>query len=261
MSKALFYILSPFYHEAQSATYPFGCGLPTRKRAKTRARLDELKKPKALPREKPPTNFSFKPTAFDLPLLIPSVTKDSPLGFDKFIGRNPFYLLTEPSIFSYPPSSSFSSFFLSLADCSLSQLYLKPDTISSSTWQQILNSFTLYLLDFKYSSTFLSKVCRVLISGGCYAFSPQLSSSFAVFLPYLPYLWACQFGFTQFISSFPSLPSRPPTIALVEQLTQSYQTHTNGLKTIMLLDVESFSAWWFVRFDDLISYYPSSLGT
>ena len=135
-------------------------------------------------------------------------------------------------------SPSFFFSFLSLVDTSLSQLYLKPDTISSPTWQQILNSSTPYLLDFKYSSAFLSTVCRVLISGGCYTFSPQLSSSSIVFLPFL---WACQFIFTHFIPSFPSLPSGPPMIALVEQLIQSYQTPTCGLKTIMLSNVESFS--------------------
>ena len=114
---------------------------------------------------------------------------------------------------------SLSFFFPSSAGRSLSQLYLKPNTISSPTWQHILNSSTPYSLDFKYSSIFLVTVCRVLISGGCYAFSPQLSSYFIVFLPYLPCLWARQFGFTQFIPSFPALPSGPPTAALVEQLT------------------------------------------
>ena len=67
---------------------------------------------------------------FDFPPSIASASKDSPLGFGKFIGRNPFYLCTtkdsplgfgkfirrnpfdlctKPSIFSSPPSSSFSS--------------------------------------------------------------------------------------------------------------------------------------------------------
>ena len=40
-------------------------------RAKTRARLDELKKPKVIPQEKPLENFSFKPATFDLPISIP----------------------------------------------------------------------------------------------------------------------------------------------------------------------------------------------
>ena len=79
-------------------------------RIKTQARLDELKKPKVITREKPPANFSFKPATFDLPPSIHVVSKDSPLGFGKFIERNPFNLRTKPSIFSFPPSSSFSSF-------------------------------------------------------------------------------------------------------------------------------------------------------
>ena len=54
-------------------------------RAKTRARLDELKNPKVIPREKPPANSSFKPATFDLPSLIPSASKDYSLGFGKFI--------------------------------------------------------------------------------------------------------------------------------------------------------------------------------
>ena len=78
-------------------------------RAKTRARLDELKKPKVITREKPPCNFSFKLGTFDLSLSIPYVSKDTTLGFVKFIGRKPFNLCTKPSIFSSPPSSSFSS--------------------------------------------------------------------------------------------------------------------------------------------------------
>ena len=80
-------------------------------RDKTRAQLDELKKPKVISREKPHTNFYFKPITFDLLLSpsIPSASKDSPLGFGKFIGRKPFDLRTKPSIFSSPPSSSFSS--------------------------------------------------------------------------------------------------------------------------------------------------------
>ena len=78
-------------------------------RAKTRAQLDELKKPKIIPREKPPAKFSFKHETFDLPHSIPSASKDSPLRFGKFIGRNIFDLRTKPSVFSSPPSSSFSS--------------------------------------------------------------------------------------------------------------------------------------------------------
>ena len=46
---------------------------------------------------------------FDLPPSIPYVSKDSPLGFGRFLGRNPFDLHTKPSIFSSPTSYSFSS--------------------------------------------------------------------------------------------------------------------------------------------------------
>ena len=137
-------------------------------------------------------------------------------------------------------SNSLSFFYLSLADCSLFQLYLKPDTISNPSLQQILSSSTPYSMDFRYPSAFLNTICRVLISSGCSNFSPRSSSSSTVLLLYLPCLWARQFGFTQFIPSFPSLPSGPPTAALEEQLTQSYQTPTFGLNTIMLSDVESF---------------------
>ena len=69
-------------------------------------------------------------------------------------------------------TDSLSFFFLSLVDRSFSQLYLKPDTISNLSWQHILSSFAPYLLDFKYPSSFLNTFYRVLISRGCYAFSP-----------------------------------------------------------------------------------------
>ena len=64
-------------------------------RGKTQARLEELKKPKVIPREKPPANFSFKPMTFDLPPSISFVSKDSPLGFGKFKGiqNRPYFPL------------------------------------------------------------------------------------------------------------------------------------------------------------------------
>ena len=79
------------------------------KRAKIRTWLDELKKPKVIPREKHPSNFSFKPATFDLPHSIPFASKDSHLGFGKFMGRNPFDLCIKPSIFSSLPSFPFFS--------------------------------------------------------------------------------------------------------------------------------------------------------
>ena len=69
---------------------PLNVNYQREEQAKTRARLDELKKPKVITREKHSANFSFKPGTFDLPPSIPSVSKDSPLGFGKFIGRNFF---------------------------------------------------------------------------------------------------------------------------------------------------------------------------
>ena len=56
-----------------------------KERAKTRARLKELKKPRVIPQEEPLANFSFKLTVVDLlspPQSIPSVLKGSPLGFE-----------------------------------------------------------------------------------------------------------------------------------------------------------------------------------
>ena len=47
-------------------------------------------------------------------------------------------------------TDSLYSFFLSFAYLSLSQLYLKFDTISCTSLQQILSSSTSYFLDFKY---------------------------------------------------------------------------------------------------------------
>ena len=95
---------------------------------------------------------------------------------------------------------------------------------------------------------------------GLLCFFPSFVFFFSSFPTLLARLWACQFGFTEFIPSFPSLPSGSPIVALVEQLTKSYQTPTCGLNTIMLSNVESFSAWRFVRFDELIRSCPSSSG-
>ena len=72
------------------------------KRPKTRAWLDKLKKPKVIPQEKPLANFSFKPATFDLssPIQpVPFTSENSSLGFERFIGRNPFDLCTHPFTF------------------------------------------------------------------------------------------------------------------------------------------------------------------
>ena len=74
-------------------------------------------------------------------------------------------------------------------------LYLRPNSVSSTAWTQVLNSSQPYLHDFECPLAFTSIACRVLISWACFAFSTSLSTSFAHLLPYLPYLWASQFGF------------------------------------------------------------------
>ena len=93
---------------------------------KTRARLDDLKKPKVISREKPPSNFSFKPMTFDLPtpkdIVLPkknhSTSPPSSLGFVlSFPKRTYFLFLKQPPLvwrnetfflyhfifFSFPP--------------------------------------------------------------------------------------------------------------------------------------------------------------
>ena len=57
---------------------PLNVGYQQDEQAKTRAQLDELKNPKVIPREKPPSNFSFKPATFDFPSSSSSTSKDSP---------------------------------------------------------------------------------------------------------------------------------------------------------------------------------------
>ena len=82
---------------------PLDVDYQRKEQAKTQAQLEELKKPRVIPREKPLANFSFKPKDVDLPSPpqpIHSALKDSPLGFERSIGRNPFDLHTNPSTFS-----------------------------------------------------------------------------------------------------------------------------------------------------------------
>ena len=59
-----------------------------KERTKTRARLEDLKKPSVIPQEKPPANFSFKHADVDLPSPlqpIPSASKDAHMGFERFL--------------------------------------------------------------------------------------------------------------------------------------------------------------------------------
>ena len=84
-----------------------------KERAKTIARLEELKKARVIPREKPPANFSFEPATVDLPSPpqpIPFASKDSYLRFEMFIGRNQFDLRTNLSTF-FSLLLFFSSYF------------------------------------------------------------------------------------------------------------------------------------------------------
>ena len=60
---------------------PLDVDYQRKERAKTRARLDKLKKPRVIPREKPPAKFSSKPMAYDLPpplQPVPFASKDYP---------------------------------------------------------------------------------------------------------------------------------------------------------------------------------------
>ena len=106
------------------------------------------------------------------------------------------------------PSDDLMSFFLRLVDWALVHLFVRPYSIHVSTWNRILASSQPYLHDFESLLAFTSVACRVLISGGCFAFSPlKFTSPASLHLqPYLPCLWACQFGFQQFIPDLPPLP-------------------------------------------------------
>ena len=123
MSKRLiFSCSSPSHHEARNATYPFGCGLSMERTSQNPSPIGGIKEAQSNTSRKPLTNFSFKPVIVDLispPQSIPSTSKDSLLGFERFIVRNPFDLRTNPSTFSsLPPSfsSSFPSSFLLLSN-------------------------------------------------------------------------------------------------------------------------------------------------
>ena len=104
------------------------------------------------------------------------------------------------------PSDDLMSFFLCLVDLALIHLFLRPDYVHISAWNQILDSSHPYLHDFESLVASTNATCRVLISRGCFTFSSSLFASPASLQPYLPHLWACQFGFQQFIQALPPLP-------------------------------------------------------
>ena len=106
----LYFVFLIFIMRPKVQLIPLDVDYQWKEQAKTRARLEELKKPRVIPIEKPLANFSFKPAVVDLPYppqSILSASKDSPLRFKRFIGRNPFNLRTDPS--------RFSSFLISLS--------------------------------------------------------------------------------------------------------------------------------------------------
>ena len=82
-----------------------------------------------------------------------------------------------------------------MVDRALVNFYLRPDFVHTSAWNQILASSQLYLYDFENPLVSASAACRVLISGGCFAFSSSMSISPSSLQPYFLCLWARQFGF------------------------------------------------------------------
>ena len=139
-------------------------------------------------------------------------------------------------------ATSFSSFILCLADHSLSQLYLKYDTISSPNYQHILNSFTPYLLDFKYSPAFLNIVCRVLISRGLLRFFPSVFFLLCNLLTLLALLMGLPIRIYSLYPFIPFLTLRTTYYSIRRATEPILQTPTYDLKTIMLLDVEPLSS-------------------
>ena len=67
-------------------------------------------------------------------------------------------------------SEDLMSFFLDLSNHTLSYLYLGPDSVSSLTWTQVLNSSQPYLYDFEIPLAFTNTACRVVISGVAFPF-------------------------------------------------------------------------------------------
>ena len=93
------------------------------------------------------------------------------------------------------PSDDLMFFFLAVVDQALVHLFFKANSIHISTWNQILAFSQPYLHVFESYTTYANITCRVLISGGCSAFSSLLFASPTSLQSYLPSLWAHQFGF------------------------------------------------------------------
>ena len=129
------------------------------------------------------------------------------------------------------------------ADRALLPLFLKLDYVPLLSWNKTLASPQPYFHDFESSMAFTSTTCRILISGGFFAFSTSLSASSISLQPYLPCLLTCQIGFQQFIPSLPPLPSNQPDLEFVQKLVKEYQTPYYSIGTISLSKVQSFPSW------------------
>ena len=139
------------------------------------------------------------------------------------------------------PSDDHMSFFLGLVDWALVHLYLRLNSIYISAWNQILASSQPYLQDFEGPLAFASISCRVLVSGGCFAFSSLMSPSLASLQPYLIYLWARLFGFQQFITTLPSLPSSQLDVEFTQALVKEYRTLSCSIGITSLSTAPSLS--------------------
>ena len=102
------------------------------------------------------------------------------------------------------PYDDLMSFFLGLANRALLHLFLKLDYVHISAWKQNLASPQPYSHDFESSLTLTSTTCRVLISGGCFAFSTSLFASSNSLQPYPPRLYARKICL---LSIYPNLTS------------------------------------------------------
>ena len=107
--------------------------------------------------------------------------------------------------------------------------------------------------DFENTLASTSATCRVLISGGCFAFSSSMSAPLASLLPYLPCLWARRFGFQQFILALPPLPFVQLDLEFAQILVKEYQTLSSSIGITSLFMAPSFSSWWNIRFDELLN--------
>ena len=147
------------------------------------------------------------------------------------------------------------SFFLGLVDRALIHLFPRLDFVHISSWNKILASSQPYMHDFESPLASTSTACRVLISGGCFTFSSLMFASLASLQPYLPCLWACQFGFQQFIPALPHLPFAKLDLEFALTLVKEYQTLSCSIGITSLSTTPSFSTWWNIRFDELLSSY------